>query len=79
MDVLYIKTPADAEKVYEFNRYWGISQLCSGENTFLWNGKKYKFDCQHLEPSVTMKCIDDNTHITFGVSSSLRDESSIVE
>ena len=74
MEVLYINRPGDAEKIDAFNEYWGITQLCDGKTAFLWQGREYRFDCQHCEPTITMKCVDDGGHITFGVSSDLKAE-----
>ena len=79
MEVLFLKTPKDIEKIGEFNEYWGITRLCSVEdNTFLYKNKKYKFARQYCEPTVVMKCIDDNSEFTFGVSSDLKDEFELI-
>ncbi len=79
MEVLFLKTPKDTEKIGEFNKHWDITQLCSGgANIFLYKGKKYKFARQYCEPSVVMKCIDDDSEFTFGVSSSLKDEFKLI-
>jgi hypothetical protein len=74
-----IKDLEESRSFEKFNEHWGITKLCNGENIFLWNGKKYKFDYQCFEPSVTMKCMDDDSHIAFGVSSELKSEFILVE
>jgi hypothetical protein len=62
------------EKLEAFNASYGISDICDSKNVFLYDGKRYKFSNQFLEPSVTMKCLDDDSTLSFAVSSPLKDE-----
>jgi hypothetical protein len=70
------------EKNNTFNKFfeeWGIDKFFDSSKVFMWNGKKYKFDRLHTTPCVLMRCVDDNSILSFGVDSDIKNEFGVVE
>ena len=76
LDAIYMEGPKaiPVEKMERFNDYWGISHICNLDRVFIRNGKRYQFYSQFFEPSITLKCLDDESMFSFGVSSSIKED-----
>jgi len=51
-----------------------VIEMLGSENTFMWENRKYRFLACNFGPTITMKCVDDDSRISFNIISELKDE-----
>lgn len=85
MDALYFNKSniENLVKNDSFNKFfeeWGIDKFfrADEDKIFEWCGKKYTLDRVHTTPCVVMRCIDDDSILSFGVDSEIKDEMVLV-
>ena len=52
----------------------GTIPFVGSDNVFMWNNKKYRFQSYFVNPSITIRCVDDDSILSFDIKSELKDE-----